>query len=422
MGSMTQATRAVLVLNVGSSSIKYQLLDLASDGSGDSNDAARSPRGTRLATGLAERIGGGGEGSLTHSRPGAEPYRVTATFDDHDQAVNAILAAFRDAGPDLDKMELAAVGHRVVHGGSRFTEATVLDDAVLEEIRALNPLAPLHNPANITGIEVTRRSFPDVPQVAVFDTAFHRTLPEIAHTYAVPSAWRDEFAVRRYGFHGTSNQYVSRRAAALLGRPVSETNLIVLHLGNGASATAIEAGRSVDTSMGLTPLEGLVMGTRSGDVDPAVPAYLERVAGLDGKTVDDVLNRQSGLLGLAGSSDMRDVSKQAADGDPAARLAIDVYCHRLRKYVGAYYAVLGRVDAVVFTAGVGEHAAQIRALSLAGLERLGIAVDAARNDSDETDERFVSPDGAEVAVLVVPTDEEIEIARQSLAAVQSAAS
>jgi acetate kinase len=414
---MKQATQAVLVLNVGSSSIKYQLLDL---GGGDAQNPDASENGTRLATGLAERIGGGGEGTLTHTRPGADPYVVTTPFADHDHALSAILAAFREAGPDLDKVELAAVGHRVVHGGTRFTEATVLDDAVLEEIRDLNPLAPLHNPANITGIEVTRRSFPEVPQVAVFDTAFHQTLSEVAHTYAVPSGWRDEFAVRRYGFHGTSNQYVSRRAAALLGRQSSETNLIVLHLGNGASATAIEAGRSVDTSMGLTPLEGLVMGTRSGDLDPAVPAYLERVAGLDGTSVDDALNRESGLLGLAGSGDMRDVSKQAAAGDRAAQLAIDVYCHRLRKYVGAYYAVLGRLDAIVFTAGVGEHNAQIRALSLAGLERLGIAVDAARNEAAGSAERFISPDGAEVAVLVMPTDEEIEIARQSLAAVASA--
>jgi len=291
----------------------------------------------------------------------------------------------------------------------------VVDDAVLARIRELTPLAPLHNPANIAGIEATRRAFPDVPQVAVFDTAFHQTLPEAAHTYAVPLAWRDEFAVRRYGFHGTSHRYVSRRAAAFLGRPITDTNVIVLHLGNGASAGAIRAGRSVDTSMGLTPLEGLVMGTRSGDLDPAIPEYLQRVAGLDAAAVDAALNRESGLLGLAGSGDLRDVDRKAAAGDPAARLALDVYCHRIRKYVGAYYAVLGRVDAVVFTAGVGENAAQIRALSLAGLERLGIAVDAGRNEAEERGERFVSPADAEVAVLVIPTDEEIEIARQALA-------
>ena len=399
------------MLNVGSSSIKYQLLEL------DPDD--RDAEGKRLATGLVDRIGGGGEGTLTHQRPDADPYEVKRTFDDHAHALSAILAAFHEAGPDLDAIKLTAVGHRVVHGGTEFTRATVLDDAVLDRIRRLNPLAPLHNPPNITGIEVARQAFPDVPQVAVFDTAFHQTLPEAAHTYAVPQAWREQYAVRRYGFHGTSQQYVSRRAAAFLGRPITDTNLIVLHLGNGASVSAIEGGRSVDTSMGLTPLEGLVMGTRSGDLDPAIPAYLGRVAGLDAEAVDDALNRQSGLLGLAGSNDLRDVKRAAAAGDPSARLAIDVYCHRIRKYVGAYYAVLGRVDAIVFTAGVGENDPRTRGLSLAGLERLGIAVDAARNESEEGGERFVSPAGAEVAVLVIPTDEEIEIARQSLAAVSS---
>ena len=409
---MTQATQAVLVLNVGSSSIKYQLLELDPDDHDHDADG-----GNRLATGLVDRIGGGGEGTLTHKRPDAKPYEVTSTFEDHAHALTAILAAFHEAGPDLDAIKLTAVGHRVVHGGTEFTRATVLDDDVLDRIRALSPLAPLHNPPNITGIEVARQAFPDVPQVAVFDTAFHRTLPEAAHTYAVPLAWREQHAVRRYGFHGTSQQYVSRRAAAFLGRPVAEANLIVLHLGNGASVSAIEAGRSVETSMGLTPLEGLVMGTRSGDLDPAIPEYLQRVAGLDAEAVDNALNKESGLLGLAGSNDLRDVKRKAADGDPAAKLAIDVYCHRIRKYVGAYYAVLGRVDAIVFTAGVGENDPRTRALSLAGLERLGIAVDEGRNVAEQNGERFVSPDGSEVAVLVIPTDEEIEIARQSLAAV-----
>lgn len=409
-GGMKQA---VLVLNVGSSSIKYQLLELdpeAADG--------RDP-GTRLATGLVDRIGdGGGVGTLTHKRPDADPYEVTEVFADHEHALAAILAAFRDHGPDLAKIQLTAVGHRVVHGGTEFTQATVLDDAVLAKIRELIPLAPLHNPANITGIEGAQRAFPDVPQVAVFDTAFHQTLPPTAYTYAVPGEWRERYAVRRYGFHGTSHEYVSRRAAAFLGRSVADTNVIVLHLGNGASVSAVAGGRSVETSMGLTPLEGLVMGTRSGDIDPAIPAYLQRVAGLDSESVEEMLNRESGLLGLTGSNDLRDVNKQADDGDPAAQLAIDVYCHRIRKYVGAYYAVLGRVDAIVFTAGVGENDERTRARSLAGLERLGIAVDVARNESGDRGERFISPDGAEVAVLVVPTDEEIEIARQSLAAVR----
>jgi acetate kinase len=396
--------RDVLVLNAGSSSLKYQLLDME--------------RGERLTAGLVERIGDGHEGRLTHrAGPGAE-YRTTGRFADHGQALEAALEAFRKAGPDLASVDLTAVGHRVVHGGTRFARPTPIDGGVLDQIRELIALAPLHNPANIAGIEIARRAFPDIPHVAVFDTAFHQSLPPAAHTYAVPQAWREDHAVRRYGFHGTSHQYVARRAAALLGKAPQDTNLITLHLGNGASACAIRAGRSVETSMGLTPLEGLVMGTRSGDIDPALPAYLQRVAGLDAQQVDDALNHEGGLLALAGSNDLRDIQADAQDGKPQAELALDVYCHRIRKYVGAYYAVLGRVDAIVFTAGVGEHSALVRARSLDGLDRLGIAVDPGRNRAPADAERFVSPDGADVAVLVVPTDEEIEIARQALEAVQ----
>lgn len=393
--------RDVLVFNAGSSSVKYQLIDLA--------------RRRRLATGLVDRIGEQGEGRFTHRPADGPPIEAPGRFADHAQALDAVLAAFRDAGPDLAGVDLVAVGHRVVHGGTRYDRPTLVDDDVLAGIRQLAPLAPLHNPANATGIEVARKAFPDVPHVAVFDTAFHRTLPPAAHTYAVPREWRERYSVRRYGFHGTSHQYVAERAASLLGKAPQETNLIVLHLGNGASACAIEGGRSVETSMGLTPLEGLVMGTRSGDLDPAVPEYLRRVAGLDGTRVDGALNHDSGLLALAGSNDLRDVRAGRERGDPEARLALDVYCHRIRKYVGAYYAVLGRVDAIVFTAGVGENDPLVRALSLDGLKRLGIAVDQVRNESADRGERFVSPPGAEVAVLVVPTDEELEIARQSAA-------
>ena len=403
-------TQAVLVLNVGSSSIKYQLLALDDAGDGD-----------RLATGSVDRIGEKGQGTLSHRPADAPAWERTEVFASHEQALDAVLEAFRAAGPDLAAAELTAIGHRVVHGGSRFTEATVLDDDVLASLGELNPLAPLHNPANITGIEVARKAFPGVPQVAVFDTAFHQTLPASAYTYAVPREWRERYSVRRYGFHGTSHGYVSRRAAAFLGRPVEETNVIVLHLGNGASICAVEGGRSVETSMGLTPLEGLVMGTRSGDLDPAVPAYLQRVAGLDAEAVERELNRASGLLGLAGSNDLRDVKKTADEGDPDARLAYEVYCHRIRKYIGAYYAVLGRVDAVVFTAGVGENDERTRALSTHGLERLGIRVDPVRNAADARGERSVSAPGAQVPVLVIPTDEEIEIARQTLGALGHAA-
>lgn len=366
----------VLVLNTGSSSIKYQLID-ADDG------------GTE-ASGLVEHANGA------------------------DAVVSALTAE-----PALRDAPVVAVGHRVVHGGRQFTAPVVIDDAVLDALRGLVPLAPLHLPSNIDGIEVARRAFPDVPHVAVFDTAFHQTLPPHAYTYAVPRAWREQLGVRRYGFHGISYQYVSSRAAALLGRAVDEVNLIVLHLGNGASACAIEAGRSVETSMGLTPLEGLVMGTRSGDVDAAVPEYLTRVAGLAPADVADALNRESGLLALAGNNDLRDVWAAIERDDADARLAIDVYCHRLRKYVGAYYAVLGRVDAVVFTAGVGEHDPGVRALVLRGLDRLGIAVDQHRNEAAiGKGEQYVSPVRADVPVLVVPTDEEAEIAAQSLACIR----
>ena len=392
--------RDVLVFNAGSSSVKYQLIDLQ--------------RGERLATGLVDRIGETEEGELTHRPAQGPPHTVRDRFADHAQALDAILAAFKAAGPDLSGIELSAVGHRVVHGGTRFDRPTLIDDAALAGIRELAALAPLHNPANATGIEVARKAFPDVPHVAVFDTAFHRTLPPAAHTYAVPREWRERYAVRRYGFHGTSHQYVAGRAALMLGKSPAETNVIVLHLGNGASACAIEGGRSVETSMGLTPLEGLVMGTRSGDLDPAVPEYLQRVAGLDAGSIDAALNHESGVLGLSGSNDLRDVRIAVQRGDADAILALDVYCHRIRKYVGAYYAVLGRVDAIVFTAGVGENDPGVRAASLRGLERLGIAVDEQRNQSAERGERFVSPDGAEVPVLVVPTDEELEIARQAL--------
>jgi len=366
----------VLVVNTGSSSVKYQVINAAS--------------GQRTVGGLLERTSGPG-------------------------GVAAALAA----EPALASAKIVAVGHRVVHGGAQFTAPVLIDDEVLAALHDLAPLAPLHIPANLAGIDAARKVFPDVPHVAVFDTAFHQSLPPHAYTYAVPRAWREELGVRRYGFHGVSFQYVSRRAATVLGREPGETNLIVLHLGNGASACAIEGGRSVETSMGMTPLEGLVMGTRSGDVDPALAAYLARAARLDSMAVDAALNQESGLLALAGSSDLRDVWAAIDKGDPDARLAIDVYCHRIRKYVGAYYAVLGRVDAVVFTAGVGEHDPGVRAGALAGLGRLGITVDPDRNSAPGTGERFISPEGVEVPVLVIPTDEEAEIARQTLDLVQT---
>ncbi|MEV0232731.1 acetate kinase [Nonomuraea sp. NPDC050786] len=382
----------ILVLNTGSSSIKYELVDVETR--------------ERPAGGLVERIGEE-TGRLTHRSGDGTPYVRERPFPGHGEGLEAMMEAFAAAGPELAPV---AVGHRVVHGGTRFTEAVLIDDDVIAALEELTPLAPLHNPINVTGIRVARKAFPQVPQVAVFDTAFHRTLPPEAYTYAVPQEW----GVRRFGFHGTSCAYVSRRAAAFLRRDLADLNLIVLHLGNGASATAVCGGRSIDTSMGMTPLEGLVMGTRSGDIDPALTGYLARVNGLDAQQVEQALTHHSGLLALAGTRDMREVR---ARDDHAARSALDIYTRRIRKYVGAYYALLGRVDAIVFTGGVGEHDTATRAESLAGLERLGIAVDPALNQAGTTGERLISPAGAEVSVLVIPTDEEWEIARQAHALV-----
>jgi acetate kinase len=372
-------SRRVFVINCGSSSLKYKLVDVES--------------GLPEASGLVDRIGESPES------PG-----------DHEQALRTVLAA-------VDPSGLVAVAHRVVHGGERFVSPVVVDDDVLAAIRELAVLAPLHNPVSAGGIAVARRLLPGLPHVAVFDTAFHHTLPP--HAYTVPRAWSREHGVRRYGFHGISHAFVSRAAAQLLGRPLAEVNLIVLHLGNGASAAAIAGGRSVETSMGLTPLEGLVMGSRSGDVDPALVLLLLRL-GLDVAEIEDALNRRSGMLALAGVGDLREVHRRVAAGDAAAALALEVYCHRICKYVGAYFAVLGRVDAVVFTAGVGENDAIVRGRSLAGLERLGITVDEQRNTAASREPRAVSPDGAEVAVLVVPTDEELEMAIQADALVGAA--
>ncbi|MEU1418911.1 acetate kinase [Kitasatospora sp. NPDC005751] len=398
---MSEGTR-VLVLNAGSSSVKYQLIDMLD--------------GARLASGLVERIGEA-NGRLVHAPRSGERREALQVFPDHCAALKAVAEELAADGTGLDSPELAAIGHRVVHGGLRFTEPTVITEEVLTEIRRLIPVAPLHNPANITGIEVARALRPDLPQVAVFDTAFHASMPEYAARYAVDKAVADEHRVRRYGFHGTSHQYVSRATARLLGKDPAEVNVIVLHLGNGASASAVSGGRCVDTSMGLTPLEGLVMGTRSGDIDAGVVFHLHRVGGLSIDEIDDLLNRRSGLLGLCGDNDMREIMRRAEGGDADAELAFRAYVHRLRKYIGGYYAVLGRVDAIAFTAGVGENAAPVRAAATAGLEELGIAVDPELNSVRSGEARIISPAYGRVAVAVVPTDEELEIARQAFALV-----
>jgi acetate kinase len=367
---------SIFVVNSGSSSIKYQLIDVES--------------GVVTLHGLIDRIGEDG------------------AVVDHTAAMELVLA-------EIDGHAVAAVGHRVVHGGSRFGSATVIDEEVEAAIEALSALAPLHNPANLLGIRAARAVLPDVLHVAVFDTAFHQTMPAEAYAYAIPTEIAEQYGVRKYGFHGTSHKYVSERAAAFLNRDPELLRIIVLHLGNGASMTAIAGGRSIDTSMGLTPLQGLVMGTRSGDLDPAVLGHLHREAALSVDELDDLLNKQSGLLGLTGTGDMRDVQKAASEGEPEATLALAVWRHRIRHYVGAYAAQLGGVDVVVFTAGIGENNAFLRSLALEGLEFLGIEVDAEANEVASRDERRISPKHAPVDVLVIPTNEELEIARQTLA-------
>jgi acetate kinase len=393
----------VLVINAGSSSLKYSLVDAAS--------------GQAAATGIIERIGEQ-QSHQAHRGPGGE-FHDEQPIASHEDALQAAVSAFETHGPALGDVDIAAVGHRVVHGGARFAAPALVDDDLIAAVTELVPLAPLHNPANLEGIEVARRLLPELPHVAVFDTAFHQTIPPYAYTYAVPYEWMEEHGIRRYGFHGTSHSFVSGQAARLLRRDPADVNLIVLHLGNGCSATAVRGGRSVDTSMGLTPLEGLVMGSRSGDLDPAIQGHLARELGWSIERIDRALNSESGLKGLAGDNDFREVSRRRAAGDERAQLAFDVYCHRIKKYVGAYYAVLGTVDAVVFTAGVGQHSAEVRAASLQGLERLGIRIDPARNSTVSGTGRFVSADDSPVAVLVVPTNEEWEIARQALEVVRA---
>ena len=405
----------VLVVNSGSSSLKYELIDVDSQ--------------QTLGSGLIERIGER-TGRATHVVPISATPSVERTeapsestrelpIPDHTAAFQVMLEAFAEHGPSLDQNPPVAVGHRVVHGGKRFFEPTIVTDLVKINIEDLAELAPLHNPANLQGIEAAQSMFPDVPHVAVFDTAFHQTLPPAAYTYAIDADVAEKYRVRRYGFHGTSHKYVSEQAAEFIGRPLAEVKQLVLHLGNGASITAVDGGRSVETSMGLTPLEGLVMGSRSGDLDPAVLFHLHRKADLSFDELDDLLNKRSGLLGLSGTRDMRDVLERRAEGDAAASVAFDVYVHRLKGYVGAYYAQLGRLDVISFTAGVGENAAPVRAAALAGLERLGIEVDEQRNAERSGEIRRISTDASEVTVLVVPTDEELEIARETLAAVQA---
>lgn len=391
----------VMVINSGSSSLKYQLFEMEDE--------------AVLAKGLIERIGTD-RGLLTHEGPDGKHERELPVLD-HTAGFRAMVEACAAWGPPLDDVDVRGVGHRVVQGGSRFVAPTLIDATVLKVIDDLSSLAPLHNPANVLGIEAALGTFPNVPNVAVFDTAFHQTMPPVAYTYAIDANLAAQYRIRRYGFHGTSHQYVAVKAAGYLDIPFDEFNAITLHIGNGVSACAIERGKSIDTSMGMTPLEGLVMGTRSGDIDPGILFHLHRQAGMSVDQLDDLLNRRSGMLGLAGSLDLRDVQASAERGEPRAQLALEVYAYHIRKYVGAYFAAIDPLHAIVFTAGVGENSAVVREGAIGGLGRMGIDLDRERNAESGRDIRRISTDTSPVAVLVVPTNEELEIARQTLSVI-----
>lgn len=393
----------VLVVNSGSSSIKYQLIEMSDE--------------SVLAKGLIERIGTD-HGTISHTVNGRTDTWSVSVLD-HIAGFEAMIDACNTHGPNLDEANIVAVGHRVVQGGSRFVAPTIIDKAVIRTVEQLSPLAPLHNPPNLLGVQAARVAFPTIPHVAIFDTAFHQTMPPEAYTYAIDRALAQQHRIRRYGFHGTSHKYVSELAADFLGKRLEDVNTIVLHIGNGVSACAVRGGKSVETSMGLTPLEGMVMGTRSGDIDPGIIFHLARQAGMSSDQIDDLLNRRSGLIGMTGSGDMRDLLTAVNRGDEVADLALNVYCHRLRHYVGAYYAQLGWVDCIAFTAGVGENVPEVRARTLANLEQMGIQIDPEKNTSSERGMRAISTDDSNVHVLVIPTNEEIEIARQTVQAIGS---
>jgi acetate kinase len=385
----------VLVINSGSSSIKYQLVNPVS--------------GAVAASGLVEQIGEA-DGRVRHHH-GDNVLEHCGPIVDHADGLRLAYLMLDKSGLDADEMEIKAVGHRVVHGGRLFQAPTLVTDAVATEIEQLSDLAPLHNTANAIGINIARKYFPDVPHVAVFDTGFFHTLPSAAATYAINHDIAEAFGVRRYGAHGTSHEYVSTEVAHFLGRDVAELKSIVLHLGNGASASAIRYGNAVETSMGLTPLEGLVMGTRSGDIDAGVLTHLRRTARMDVEQLDELLNKMSGLRGMCGVNDFRDVMALIESGDERAKLAYEVYIHRIRKYIGAYLAVLGGADTIAFTAGVGENVAAVREDALSGFDWLGIKIDPERNRARKRSPRIISSDDSSVAVLVVPTNEELAIAR-----------
>ena len=394
----------ILVINCGSSSLKYQLINSETEGV--------------LAKGLCERIGI--DGMLTYQPEGGEKEKSEIAMPTHTEAINAVLAALTNEKSGVIKSlsEVGAVGHRVVHGGEKFTSSCLINDESMKAIEECNDLAPLHNPANLIGIRACQELMPGVPMVAVFGTAFHQTMPDVAYTYGIPYEYYEKYKVRRYGFHGTSHSYVSKRTAEIVGKPYDQMKIIVCHLGNGASISAVNCGKSVDTSMGLTPLEGLVMGTRSGDLDPAIIDFVGKKEGLSLDEMNEVLNKKSGMLGISGvSSDGRDLEAAAETGNKRAQLALDVFDYRVIKYIGAYAAAMNGVDAIAFTAGIGENNIKMRKDVCSSLTYLGVKLDEEKNNV-RGEERIISADDSKVQVLLVPTNEELAIARETLALVK----
>lgn len=391
----------VLVINCGSSSLKYQLIDMENE--------------EVLAKGLVERIGI--EGSrVKHTTVGKEQVIIEEPMKDHRRALELVLNALVDENYGAIKSmdDIYAVGHRVVHGGEEFADSVVIDDKVMEALNACVDLAPLHNPPNIMGIEACKELMPNTPMVGVFDTAFHQTMPAENYIYALPYEYYEKYGIRRYGFHGTSHKYVSLRAAEMLNRPVEELNIITCHLGNGSSLCAVKGGKSIATSMGFTPLAGLVMGTRCGDIDPAIISFISEKENLSLDEVNNVLNKKSGVLGISGiSSDFRDLEEAQEKGDKKAELAINVFCNKVKEYIGAYSALLGKVDAIVFTAGIGENSSSIREKICEGLEGINIIIDKELNNI-RGKEAIVSKNSSLVKILVIPTNEELMIARDTV--------
>ncbi len=391
----------ILVINCGSSSLKYQLIDSETE--------------QVMAKGICERIKL--DGVLTHQTAGKEKIKLEADMPDHSAAVKIVLDKLLDpvVGAISSLDEINAIGHRVVHGGEKFASSALINDEVLEAIEACNDLAPLHNPANLIGIRACAKLMPGVPQVAVFDTAFHQTMPECAYIYGIPYEYYEKYKIRRYGFHGTSHSFVSKRTAELLGKDIKDTKIIVCHLGGGASICAVEGGKSIDTTMGLTPLEGITMGTRSGNIDPAI---IEFIANKEGKSIPEImnmLNKESGVLGISGvSSDFRDINKGMADNNKRCDIAMNVFCYQAAKFIGGYVAAMNGVDAVVFTAGVGENDPLVRKLTCDRLKYLGVEIDDEANKLRGEEVR-ISSDNSRVPVYVVPTNEELAIARETVA-------